>query len=93
MFYLVKFDEIKNWNGLLVFLPLLIIAVSSETMTRNKELKANRVKPYSIIDFMLKILVYILAQVAYRRLLNENMFFVLFSLTVLLGVVSFYWKV
>jgi hypothetical protein len=89
MFYLVKFEEIKNWNVLLVFLPLLIIAISSEIMTRKKELRSDRVKPYSIFDFVLKILIYILSEVAFRKLLDEDMFFILFSLVLLLGIASF----
>lgn len=89
MFYLVKFDEIKNWNCVLVFLPLLIIAISSESMTRNKTLRSYRVRPYSLIDFVLKLFVFILSEIAYRKISEDKIFYILFFLIVLLGTVSF----
>ena len=75
MFYLVEFVEIKNWNMFFVFFPILLIAISSETMTRNKNLQPQRAKPFSLIDFILKIIAYILSQIGCRRVMVDNIFF------------------
>ena len=70
MFYLRNKVEIKNRNMVFVFLPLLILAISSETMSRNtkdRELNTKILLPYSLIDFILKIIVCAIAQLIHRN--------------------------
>lgn len=89
MFYLIGFEELVNWNVLLVFLPWIIIAISSETMSRKKELNAKRVRPYSIIDFILKILACYLSQITYSKSISQDYFYLMLTAVCVLGAISF----
>ncbi len=67
MCYLTFRAQILNWDTLLVFLPLLFLAFSSESLIKAKE---NNLYPYSAIDFLAKGAAFIFAQLVYRRLMT-----------------------
>jgi magnesium-transporting ATPase (P-type) len=89
LFYLVQFEEIKNWDCLVVFNPLIFLAFSSETMTGKQELKSYRVKPLNVIDFVLKCAVFIITEIGYRRLQIDGIFYGIVVLTIILLILSF----
>ncbi|MDR2201410.1 MAG: hypothetical protein LBP26_01385 [Clostridiales bacterium] len=89
LIYLVHIPDIKNWDMLFVFLPILIIAISSETMTKKAELRSFRVRPYNILGFCIKCAVYILVQIGFRRLVIDPLFFVILAIISALILTSF----
>lgn len=90
VFYLREKIGIINWDMTFVFVPLLFLAISSESMTRKKELNAKILRPYSILDFSIKCVVYILAQLAYRRILIGTFFYIDFAVIVIALLVSLF---
>ena len=68
IFYLKEKSEILNWDVLLVFLPLVALAGSTETFPVLK------FRPYCYLDFTAKCFAYVFSQLIYRHI-AENVFF------------------
>ena len=62
VFYLKSKLEIKNFDVLFVFLPLIFLAFSTE------DFKTKKFKILNIVDFVIKILAYSLSQLVFRRI-------------------------
>ena len=74
IFYLKDKFEIKNFDVVSVFLPLIFLAFSTELF----KVKALRI--YAIADLILKILAYVLAQLIFRRIAMYAGFWICFAL-------------
>lgn len=88
IFYLYPKETIKNWDGLFVFIPLLLLGISTETMSRNKKLNAKKLKPYSLLDFLVKIGAFIFAECIYRKLVGTVFICCFFGLLIIAFVCS-----
>lgn len=86
--YLKNKVTILNWNVALVFLPLLIMAFSSETILKKGEKDRNILKPYCYIDLLFKAIAYISSQLIYRRIVTGSCFWFGISLFSICAVVS-----
>lgn len=62
VFYLKNKIEIKNFDVIFVFLPLIFLAFSTECF------KIKNFKVLTLLDFVIKILAYILSQLIFRRI-------------------------
>lgn len=69
-FYLKDKSEIKNFDVIFVFLPLIFLAIPTESLGIKK------FKILTISDFVIKILAYILSQLIYRRIVAAPYFWV-----------------
>ncbi len=71
---------IKNWDTLLVFVPMGIIGISSESIKRTKEdIISKRAYVYAIIDFCLKIISFVLGECTYvDAISNSNVLDIIF---------------
>ena len=74
IFYLKDKPQIKNFDIIPVFLPLVFLAFSTEIF------KVKQLKIYGIADFVLKILAYIFAQLIFRRIVFAAGFWVCLAL-------------
>lgn len=88
IFYLYSKDTIEGWNGLLVLIPLFFIGISTETMSKKKELNTKRLKPYSLLDFWAKLFAFVFAQCIYRKIINVTLQGWYFAFIVLICVFS-----
>ena len=70
--YLYPLENVKGWDGLLVFVPLLLLGISSETMTGKKTPLAQRIKRYAASNFSAKAVTFVLAECIYRKLVGET---------------------
>lgn len=69
IFYLKEIEIINNWNVIWVFLPLLVLTFSSETIAVKRLQDGRKIlTPYSYIDFASKFLAYICSQLIYRHI-------------------------
>ena len=88
IFYLHPKETIQGWDGLLVFISLLFIGISTETMSKKKELNAKRLKPYSILDVGAKMCVFLLAECIYRKIINTTLQYWFFTFIVMMCAFS-----
>lgn len=86
--YLKNKVTILNWDVALVFLPLLIIAFSSETILKKGGKDRNIFKPFCYIDLLFKAIAYISSQLIYRRIVTGGYFWVGISLFSICAVAS-----
>lgn len=64
---------IKNWDVLLVFVPMGIIGLSSESIKRTKEdIISRRAYVYAIIDLCLKIITFVLCGCIYGDVISNE---------------------
>lgn len=88
IFYLKGKEKILNWDVMLVFLPLVILAISSETFPIMRKKGDKGLKPYCFIDFISKVLAYIWSQLIYRHIVNNLYFWIFLCLIAVSFVVS-----
>ena len=88
IFYLHPKEAIQGWDGLLVFISLLFIGISTETMSQKKELNAKRLKPYSVLDVGAKICVFLLAECIYRKIISATLQYWFFTFIVMMCAFS-----
>lgn len=69
IFYLKEKQEILNWDVVLVFLPLIFLACSTEILSKGKD--TVNFKPWNYIDFAAKVLAYIVAQFIFRGIAKD----------------------
>ncbi len=89
-FYLIKKVAILNWDVILVFLPLVLVAFSTETMSIKYEQDLKILRPYSIIDLIFKLLAYISSQLIYRHIAGGAFFWICicqFSICVVVSII------
>lgn len=88
IFYLEKKVEIKNWDVIWVFVPLVFIACSSESFSK-KQIENNKaLQPYNYIDFSAKGLAYIFSQLIYRHIAQDIFFWLCFVIILCLLICS-----
>lgn len=90
IFYLKDKQEILNWDVVLVFLPLVFLACSTEIFSKGKGTVNS--KPWSYIDLAAKVLAYIVAQFIFRGMAKDIWAWVcisLFALFMCVWVVCF----
>lgn len=62
VFYLKNKAEIKNFDVILVFLPLIILGLSTECLRLKKFTGA------AVLDFIAKVIAFVLAQLMFRHI-------------------------
>lgn len=87
-FYLREKQNIVNWDVVLVFLPLIIVGCSSETISINREQESKVLRPYCFIDLITKFIAYINSQLIYRHIAEDLFFWMSISLFSMCVVVS-----
>ena len=90
IFYLKDKQEILNWDIVLVFLPLVFLACSTEIFSKGKG--TVNFKPWSYIDFAAKVAAYIVAQFIFRGMAKDvwaRVCIGLFALFMCVSVVCF----
>ena len=83
VFYLKDKPEIKNFDIIPVFLPLVFLAFSTEMF----KVKAFHI--FAIADFTLKVLAYVFAQLIFRRIVMHTGFWVCLSLFFICFLICF----
>lgn len=86
IFYLKDKQEILNWDVVLVFLPLVFLACSTEIFSKGRG--NENYKPWSYIDFAAKVLTYIVAQFIFRGMAKDVWCWICLSLFALIMCVS-----
>lgn len=89
-FYLKEKVIILNWDVALVFLPLVIVAFSSETISIKGTQNCKLLRPYCFIDLIFKLIAYISSQLIYRLIVEGAFFWVcicIFSICVGVSIV------
>ena len=86
IFYLKDKQEILNWDVVLVFLPLVFLACSTEIFSKGRG--NENYKPWSNIDFAAKVLTYIVAQFIFRGMAKDVWCWICLSLFALIMCVS-----
>ena len=86
IFYLKDKQEILNWDVVLVFLPLIFLACSTEIFSKGKGTVNS--KPWSYIDLAAKVLAYIAAQFIFRGIAKDVWAWICLSLFALIMCVS-----
>ena len=74
IFYLKDKPSIANFNVLLVFLPLIFLAFSTEIF------KVKKFKIFGIANFVVKVLGYVFAQLIFRRIAHGTGFWLCLAL-------------
>ena len=64
--YLAQFEEITGVNAVLVFVPLIILAISTERMSKHMDGERINLRPWANVDFCAKALAFIFAQMIFR---------------------------
>lgn len=86
IFFLKDKQEILNWDVVLVFLPLVFLACSTEIFSKGRG--NENYKPWSYIDFAAKVLAYIAAQFIFRGMAKDALAWVCIGLFALFMCVS-----
>lgn len=92
VFYLKGKEEILNWDVVLVFLPLVLLGISSETFPFGRGKSNKGLKPYCFIDFISKLLAYVWSQLIFRHLAKDIYFWLclcLIGVSFIVSVVCF----
>ena len=64
--YLMGKESIINAEVLLVFIPLILLVLSTETMSKKFKDEQINLQPFALIDFIAKLGAFIFAQILYR---------------------------
>lgn len=86
IFYLKDKQEILNWDVVLVFLPFILLACSTEILSKGRG--TVNFKPWNYIDFAAKLLAYIVAQFIFRGMAKDVWCWICLSLFALIMCVS-----
>ena len=76
IFYLLKKDEIINWDVSFVFIPLIFLAFSTETLSKKSKDRFQSLRPYNYIDFVLKIITFIITQLIIRKIIISTLLWI-----------------
>lgn len=88
IFYLIDKNEIKNWDTIFVFIPLIFLGCSTETLSKTNCKGNFLLSPYCYIDFCTKVISYIVAQIMFRRIVRDIYLEICCSVIVGLMIVS-----
>ena len=72
MLYARKYGEIQNWAVLLVIIPLLSFAISFEILSKLPKMNTKVLRPYSIIDCIVKFVAYLCSAVIFDIEIRER---------------------
>lgn len=86
--YLAKIEDITGANVVLVFLPLIILAISAESMSEKMRGERINLQPWAGMDFGAKVFAYIFGQLIYRFPQDEALTVAMWVLVALWMVVS-----
>lgn len=86
--YLAQFEEITGVNAVLVFVPLIILAISTESMSKKMDGERINLRPWANVDFCAKALAFIFAQMIFRFPQNGALVIVMWVLVALCVVCS-----
>ncbi len=85
-FYLKEKLEIKNWNVIFVFLPLIFLAFSTESFSKIGNCKV--FTPYNYIDFSSKVVAFIFSQLIFRHIVQGVLFWLCLSGIIFCVIIS-----
>lgn len=83
-------EIILNWDVVLVFLPLVLIAFSSETLSIRHKSNCKILRPYNFVDIFFKFLAYISSQLIYRHIVKGAFFWIsiiIFAICVVISII------